>query len=73
VQRRGEHTSTTIELLLGKHVLVAGVTHASGGKRDVVYEVRALQKRRELGRPVQLSSAREAEKKISRLVGKCFL
>jgi hypothetical protein len=50
VQRRGKHTSTTIELLLGKHVLVATVTHATG-KRGVVYAVCAekLQKEENWG------------------------
>jgi hypothetical protein len=48
---------------LSKHVPVATVTHAAE-RRGVVYAVRAEElKRNELGQPVQLTSAREAEKK----------
>jgi hypothetical protein len=57
VQRRGKHASTTI--LFGKHVPAAtGETGCClrGPRRGII-------KTREVGQPVQLSSAKEAEKR----------
>jgi hypothetical protein len=61
MQQRDKHASTTVELLLSKRVPVAMVTHATGEMGCCLSQ--GVTKRRELGQPVQLSSAREAEKR----------
>jgi hypothetical protein len=53
VERRGKHASTTIELLLGKHVPAATATHATGKiGRCLRGSRRAVVKRKELDEPI---------------------
>jgi hypothetical protein len=64
VQRRGKHACTTIELLLGKHVPAATVTHATGETGCCLSgPCRGVIKKRKLGLPSQSSSAREGQKR----------
>jgi hypothetical protein len=63
-QRRSKYASTTIELLFGKHVPAATVTHAKGGGTGCYLRGPRLGiKKKRIGATDQLSNAREANKR----------